>query len=375
MDALAQRLRSERERQQLSVRDLSIVTKIREPYIEAVERGAYDVLPAVYVRSFVRTLATALGISSQEISQLMDDVFDTGDEMPERLPRSVPQPVQRPDAISTTMHAAGDLVSVKAQEAAEKATRVLLDGVDKLKDLSPPSFLQQRSKSMMAAIIGGAVVVVALILWLLFSGDDSNVQDPTAHEIDVGELVDSYETSGAAADSMELRAEVLDSAWITIRMDAGKTVQQVMEPGADYAWRAAERFTISLSNAGGVRFYRNDNALPLFGQRGQTVREVVITRTEIRSSNQPMGDAAERPAVSTPAPAPAPQPRAQTPERQASQRQATRQQAAPQRRQRPEQRQRRQQQQQPQQQRRKPVPMIAPAPIQQPDLRRKTDGN
>lgn len=357
MDALSQRLRSERERQRLSVRDVAVVTKIREPHIEAIERGAYDVLPAVYVRSFVRTLGTALGIPQHEISSLMNSVFDTsGADAVERLPRATPPPVDRPDAISTTMHAAGDLVAVKAQQAAEKATKALVEGVGKLRDLTPPSFLPPTSRRTTIIIAAVMALLVAVVLWLVFSGNDDNGTTTTTSEIDVGEIVGDYENT---ADSMELRAVVNDSVWISIRMDSGRTVQQLLEPGSEHTWRAQEKFTMSVSNAGGVTFYRNDAKLPKFGRSGQTVREVVITRTDTRSSNQPVD---EQPAqiqqpvqqpVSQPVQQPVSQPRPQS---------------QPKPRPKP--------QPKPRQQNKKPpVPIIAPAPIQRPDLRPSQDNN
>ena len=365
MDALSQRLRSERERQRLSVRDVAVVTKIREPHIEAIERGAYDVLPAVYVRSFVRTLGTALGIPQHEITSLMNSVFDTsGADAVERLPRATPPPVDRPDAISTTMHAAGDLVAVKTQQAAEKATKALVEGVGKLRELTPPSFLPPTSRRTTIIIAAVMALLVAAVLWLVFNGNDDNDTTTTTSEIDVGEIVGDYENT---ADSMELRAEVGvgDSVWISIRMDAGRTVQQLLEPGSEHTWRAQEKFTMSVSNAGGVTFYRNDAKLPIFGRSGQTVREVVITRTDTRSSNQPVD---EQPAqiqqpVQQPVSQPVSQPRPQSqPE--------SKPQARPQPKPRPK------PQAKPRQQNKKPpVPIIAPAPIQRPDLRPSQDNN
>lgn len=361
MDALSQRLRSERERQRLSIRDVAVVTKIREPQIEAIERGAYDVLPAVYVRSFVRTLGSALGIPQHEITQLMNSVFDsTGTDPVERLPRATPPPVDRPDAISTTMHAAGDLVAVKAQQAAEKATRAVVEGVGKLRDLTPPSFLHHTSRRTTMIIVGAVVLVVAVILWIVLPESDESGADGPTSEIDVGEIVGDYETSsdGVNADSMELRAAVDDSVWISIKMDAGKTVQQVMEPNSEHRWRAQEKFTISLSNAGGVRFFRNDVQLPYFGRSGETVREVVITRTETRSTNQPVEDRTARSTQQQAQPRPVSQPVAQP-------RARTTPQAKPQAKPR--------QQTQPKQ--RPPIPIIAPAPIQRPDLRPSQDNS
>ncbi len=284
MDALAQRLRSERERQGLSVRDLAVVTKIREPYIHAVERGAYDVLPAVYVRSFVRTLGTSLGIPSREINDLMEEVFDIEDEAQDRIPRSKPPEPERPDILASTVNVAGQALSSGAQ----KASQALIQSVDRLKGLGTPSFFQDRPRAILWA--AGALLLVVLVAggWWLFSGDgnDTALDGPPGNEIDVGGLVDSLMEE--SADSIMLHAEVLDTAWLTITMDGARTQQLTVYPGTEHDWSAAEYFKLSISNAGGIRFTRDGKLLPLFGQRGQAVREVVITRTDVRSSTTPV---------------------------------------------------------------------------------------
>lgn len=278
MDPLAQRLRSERERQGLTVRDLSVVTKIREPYIDAIERGRYDVLPAVYVRSFIRTLGTALSVPTSEINRLMDEAFDIeAGETPERLPPAkAPTPPSQP-ILSDTVAKASEAVSAGVQ----RAGAVVTEGFQRARDFVPPTVILEDRRKLL--IIGGALAAVVLLVlaWMIFSGDDTDEQelmDRTSTEITVGS------DAGVSADSMLLTAEVVDSAWLTITMDGARTRQLVLVPGEEYEWRASKTFVLSLNNAGGVRFFRDGEALPLFGQKGQAVRRVTITRTEVVSS-------------------------------------------------------------------------------------------
>lgn len=299
MDPLAQRLRSERERQGLSVRDLAVVTKIREPYIEAVERGRYDVLPAVYVRSFVRTLGSALGISSKEINKLMDDAFDIeAGETPERLPAAKPPQQPSQPLLSDTMAKASEAVSATVQKAGSAVT----EGFQRARDLVPATIMFQDQRRLIVIGIVLGVVLLSVIAWFVFSGgddDNAGLMDRTSTEITVG-------SDGASmADSMLLTAEVVDSAWLTITMDGARTRQLVLVPGEEYEWRASKTFVLSLNNAGGVRFYRDGEALPLFGQKGQAVRRVTITRTEVVSSikgtpGQPLPTSTAAPVNATP---------------------------------------------------------------------------
>lgn len=61
MSSVADQLRTAREAQGMSLRDLAEVTKIRADYIEAIEHANYDPFPApVYIRGSVRTCASIL---------------------------------------------------------------------------------------------------------------------------------------------------------------------------------------------------------------------------------------------------------------------------------------------------------------------------
>lgn len=61
MPSVAEQLRSAREAQQLTLREVAETTKIRADHLEALERADYDPFPApVYIRGSVRTYAARL---------------------------------------------------------------------------------------------------------------------------------------------------------------------------------------------------------------------------------------------------------------------------------------------------------------------------
>lgn len=288
MDRIATRLRQERERQGLTVRDVSVVTKIREPYIEAIERGRYDVLPAVYVRSFVKTLAGSLGIPDNEIKQLMAAVFENDDDAI-RLPRFT-QETSASSGLEQTVTRATEAMS----NTVTKATEAMGSSMRKIRALQPPVFLADRPRFIMMAAMVAALAIVVVFVWLLASGgeDDGQGALATQEELSTEVTVPSVDGQVSQADSMHLTADVSDTCWLTITMDGAHTRQQVLSPGEEYAWMAKTKFVINLSNAGGVRFYRDGEALPLFGKRGETVRSVTVTRTDVISSAAPAGGVA-----------------------------------------------------------------------------------
>ncbi|HMM21631.1 MAG TPA: helix-turn-helix domain-containing protein [Selenomonadales bacterium] len=64
-------LRTEREKQGLSVKDIEKATSIRALYIQAIEDGNYSILPGeVYLKGFIRNYASFLGLNPQNMMEL-----------------------------------------------------------------------------------------------------------------------------------------------------------------------------------------------------------------------------------------------------------------------------------------------------------------
>lgn len=266
MDPLAERFRTERERLGLSIRHLAQETKIREPYIEALERGRYDILPAVYVRSFIKNLGIALRIPSDEIAQLMSKTFDEESTLMETLPAYKPEPPPREPLISFS-------------DAAQRTSDFVNASVDRVRTMAELGIWDWATKRNL--VIGlGIVFAIGILIWFSGIGGSANSLDG---EMEVVEVVDPSIIPDT--DSLILTAVVSDTAWLSITMDGKRTQQVVIHPESEYRWSAMKQFQVSLSNAGGVQFFRNGYPLPVFGKSGEALRSVVITRTDVIASN------------------------------------------------------------------------------------------
>lgn len=237
----------------------------------AIEGGRYDVLPSVYVRSFIRTLAGALGIDAREIQSLMNDAFDSDYTSHERLPRADEREyATQPNVLS---------------EAVQRASRGLERPVGVVKGLATSNVLRDALARKNAAlyIIAAILVMSALVYLVFFYAGHSDRSATSIPELEIKlDNVPNVE----AADSLVLTAIVTDTAWMTLTADGSHTYKVTLIPGVNYRWSANDKFVLSLSNAGGVRFARNGQALPLFGNQGEAVRSVIITRSTIVSSAQ-----------------------------------------------------------------------------------------
>lgn len=265
MNPLAERFRQERERLGISARDLALETKIREPYIEALERGRYDVLPAVYVRSFIRTIGAALHIPPEEVASLMSATFDDENDSASRLPAFKPQTQPRDQSVSFS-------------NAAQRTSEMVTTSVDKIIQVTQsPLEHAQLFTSRISPVVGAVIILSVLSLGVWWFGFHKSGPDGDPSLIDIVEV--------GTKDSLVLTAIANDTAWISITMDGARTQKVVLLPEEEFRWSAMETFVVSIGNAGAVQFFRNGRPLSLFGKPGEAIREVKITRTSVDASN------------------------------------------------------------------------------------------
>ena len=84
-------LRQARLNKNISLDELQKKTKIQKRYLEAIEKGAFDLLPGeYYVRTFIRQYATVVGTNGDRLVAIYDGEASFGDPLPRReKPRTV----------------------------------------------------------------------------------------------------------------------------------------------------------------------------------------------------------------------------------------------------------------------------------------------
>lgn len=89
MGELGQILKKRREEMHLSLDDLQEITKIQKRYIDAIERGNYQLLPGpFYTRAFIRNLAETLELNPDQLLSQYDGELPSPEVEPmETVPR------------------------------------------------------------------------------------------------------------------------------------------------------------------------------------------------------------------------------------------------------------------------------------------------
>ena len=258
-DSIFQELRAAREAKGLTISDISKQTLINERFLEALERGETTILPAAYVRAFLRAFATSVGLDPAYVMRRYEG---------EKPGVSAVQP-----ALTAEPVAAG-----APETAVERKSQ-------------PPFWSHSwvRSAGTTLVVLGG----VGIIAYFARQSGDERPQ-----EIPFGTMVQENTTrlsppdtsrgtvlpqAFSARDSLVLRGSTMDSVWVQISVDALPPTEHLFPPTSGRTWKARDRFMITLGNAGGISFRLNGRDLGTFGKRGAVLRDIEITRENLKS--------------------------------------------------------------------------------------------
>ncbi len=275
MNPLSERLRSRREELTLSVKEISARTKIRPNVINALEEGNFDVLPRVYITSFVRNYGALLEIPEEELDELW-------------IASGLDNPVQEPTGFSLS----------NVLQSGRESTSPVIQPSNLNSQTKPPTKIKpvQPTPRIISAIVYSAFVLgCSALVYYFFIREtpkpaNSGEAVPTAEirpESGEGGLLNSLFDESLPKDSIILEASATDSVWLTINADGTRSDQLLMTPGATKRWSAKTQFILSLGNAGAIELKRDNVALPSLGKKGTALRYVKITKNEVNTSASP----------------------------------------------------------------------------------------
>lgn len=246
MNWFAEELHKQRITKGISLNEIASVTRISVQFLEALEQGNFEALPQTYIRAFIREYASSVGLNPVEALQRYD--LFLGKKLEPISPRKEPE----------------------RQEVREE-----------------PSSWPKMAKTF---VIGGIILLVCAIgLYLFFRPSDSVPVQQTAFDDVVKEVerisAPRKQIPGASReiiDSLRLNSHTSDTVWLSIIIDGKRTEEYLFPPGSDYGWIAKEKFSVTLGNAGGISFILNGVPLEPLGRSRAVVRNVIITRENVR---------------------------------------------------------------------------------------------
>lgn len=242
-------LRTEREKQGMTVKDVEKGTSIRALYIQAIEDGKYDVLPGeVYLKGFIRNYATFLGLDPQEMLALYRD----------SQAAQAPQPAPAPTA---------------------------------------PVKTETRRESKKGGGSGGrwiiALLVVAVIAgaaWAAMNYLYSPTPAPAPAKPPQAQIQPTpapapapapptAPTPAPAARSITVIAKYTAACWTQVIADGREIYEGIPKVGDTLTWNANQTMTVRLGNAAGVDITYNGQPQGKLGGEGEVIAKTFSVNT------------------------------------------------------------------------------------------------
>ncbi|MBP8976734.1 MAG: helix-turn-helix domain-containing protein, partial [Bacteroidetes bacterium] len=222
-------LRQQRLAKEVSLADIAAATRINIKFLEALENGQFHILPATYVRAFLREYAMMVQLDPAAVLQQYDEIKTSLD-------------VQK----SSSSSASSSLVDTQQVSPTPKN--------------SGPTNSARKSIGIIAVII-----IVFSMLWFLLSKNKN--QADIQPEISFEEVVKEAELTTSKApqsivkqttkpnipsisDSLVLEILTTDSLWLSIFIDDSIAREYLYPPNVKHTFKAAKSFSLTLGNAG-----------------------------------------------------------------------------------------------------------------------------
>ena len=247
-------LRRERERQNLSIKDIEKATSIRALYIDAIEKGEYKTLPGeVYAKGFVRNYANYLKLNANEIVNAFNEEMHPQEELQD---------------------AAGSSSAEEArQEQSAERNREEYRGP---KITSLESYPMEKSSHGVrnALMVAAAVFVVAFAALIAFGGDEeSSAPAPRAKTQTQQGQKQTEAAPKPAADGVEVKLSFTDRCWTEVVVDGKTEFEGTAEKGKVLTLKGKDKVRITAGNAGALNYSLNGKDMGAIGQKGEVVEK------------------------------------------------------------------------------------------------------
>jgi cytoskeletal protein RodZ len=267
MIEIGQRLKRARQEKGITLEEIASRTRINLAYLQNMEQGKFDFLPAPYVIAFTKSFANYVGLDGNEVVA------------------SLQVPVQTPVAPKPVHDAR--LPATRHQPPAK-----LDDSSDDLKMPMRPVFPYLREVLLGAAIV---LAMALLLIWVARSpsdqpeevvanGNSTSVQ-AGAPEITIDEMAkQAAEQAKLQAppepEILTLEARIDADVWMRVVADDSTATDAIYPRGSVQTWQAETNFRMRVGNAGVVTLILNGKNLGKIGEPGH-IANLLVNREGI----------------------------------------------------------------------------------------------
>ncbi len=242
-------LKASRESIGLTVDEVSLITKIRAQYIEAIETGDFSIFSSPHLlKGYVKLLAKTVKADEAKAAALLEtDAGENfkGKHIEDIVGKKFKEEIQKSEEFKKriiVIVVAGILVIILSY-----ATIKVYEYIKTLQGIHITLPFKSISKKLVSE--GGPYA----------KGKSAKIPEAIAgHKPEVNYAV-------------VLKGNVVKRTWVAVKIDGGSTSTSMLYAGDKEAWKAKKRLSIKIGNAGGIILNYNGKALGKPGGEKQVV--------------------------------------------------------------------------------------------------------
>jgi cytoskeletal protein RodZ len=250
MESIGQRLKKKRQEKKLTLEQVHKATKIHHKVLAALEQDrAQEFLSPVYIKSFLKLYSKFLGLDSESIVKEYTQIA------------GIPQEPQ------FQLSASRNGVPFRKNWLANSVFFIFLIAASLVVYLS----LRGIFKRHLPKLSGPALPSESAPRTVLPAQRRSPKVDTA-----------SRPKQSVRVDELNLVLKANADTWIQLKCDGKIVFQNVLTKGNIESWRAKDKIEMWVGNAGGLELELNGKKLSPLGRSGQVIKDIVITRDEVR---------------------------------------------------------------------------------------------
>jgi len=276
-------LRKQREEQNRDIDKIAEDLKIGERYLAAIEAGQIDELPSnskIYYNLFVRSYAKELGLDPEELLESMEFYEQEKEDESSAVQEEVPEEIEnsRPHG-ETPLYKIGIWLAVLVIIIFGVIFVLSELGEDKAANTATHEEVEESPEEFAdSSVIGDSL-----------SADESMVPGELSEQAEIANdtvrntMKDTTRPVVVeAVDSLELYISISELSWMQVVADNDTALEDNLDSGVTRSFKAADSFMISLGNPAGVSLKINDTLLRPLSRRGRPIKDVLITRNNLK---------------------------------------------------------------------------------------------
>jgi cytoskeleton protein RodZ len=317
MDPVGEFFRQVRETKGLTIDDVASKTRIHPDFLKALEEGNFSKLPdQVFAKGFVRSYARSLGLDEDDAMRRFDQsagtFYDKQSETDRLRLKQIEDEKRKKANRKVVVAAAGvallGLVLLLTREqssspghrrAEPEPVRIVPSAPSQPRDAPVEAEPPPKPAETQAAPAPTVAPMPVPETPASPAEREASVRgerpgDISAHRsgertepndsapVSLAEIssepVPAAGPASMVKGSLVLDMEALDLTWVVVQVDGASPHEALLRAGERVRWKAQDRFTITLGNAGGVRVELDGKQQGPFGPAGKVARDIVLRR-------------------------------------------------------------------------------------------------